>query len=101
MEYKVLARIEFTSERKRMSIVVRDMKTQRIILYCKGADNVILKLLEHSHHNPELQINLVKYSLKKFSMDVMKYNYNRVYVLYVLPTVIQRKIGLISGIVGT
>eukprot|EP00898_Chlorokybus_atmophyticus_P004017 jgi/Chlat1/4616/Chrsp293S00813 len=38
---KVLALLEFNSDRKRMSIVLREEDTGRIRLYCKGADTVI------------------------------------------------------------
>lgn len=43
--YEVLDVIEFTSSRKRMSVVVR-MPDQRICVFCKGADSTIMKLLQ-------------------------------------------------------
>lgn len=46
--YQVLDVIEFSSRRKRMSIIVR-MPDGRICLFCKGADNVILSRLRMSH----------------------------------------------------
>ncbi|KAF6066424.1 phospholipid-translocating P-type ATPase, flippase family protein [Candida albicans] len=46
-EYQVLDVIEFSSARKRMSIVVR-FPDNRICLFCKGADNVILEKLKNS-----------------------------------------------------
>ena len=45
--YKVLNIIEFSSARKRMSIVVR-MPNQRICVFCKGADSTIIPLLRLS-----------------------------------------------------
>ncbi|EED14974.1 phospholipid-transporting ATPase (DRS2), putative [Talaromyces stipitatus ATCC 10500] len=45
--YEVLDVIEFTSARKRMSVVVR-MPDQRICLFCKGADSTITKLLRQA-----------------------------------------------------
>ncbi|CAM6101933.1 unnamed protein product [Calypogeia fissa] len=42
--FVIMAVLEFTSERKRMSIICRDSKG-RIKLYCKGADSVIFKRL--------------------------------------------------------
>lgn len=36
-EYKILNLLDFTSKRKRMSVIVRDEQGQ-IILLCKGAD---------------------------------------------------------------
>ncbi|KAL5612894.1 hypothetical protein BROUX41_004029 [Berkeleyomyces rouxiae] len=45
--YEVLDVIEFTSKRKRMSIVVR-MPDGKICVFCKGADNVITERLANS-----------------------------------------------------
>lgn len=42
VEYQILEAIEFTSQRKRMSVIVKDYDGN-IILYCKGADNVIME----------------------------------------------------------
>jgi magnesium-transporting ATPase (P-type) len=41
VEYEVIKRMEFTSDRKRMSVLVRDLSNGSIKLFCKGADNVI------------------------------------------------------------
>ncbi|KAL2534070.1 putative phospholipid-transporting ATPase 4 [Abeliophyllum distichum] len=43
-EYKVLNLLDFTSKRKRMSIIVRD-ETGQILLLCKGADSIIFDRL--------------------------------------------------------
>lgn len=43
-EYKVLNLLEFTSKRKRMSVIVRDEDGQ-IFLFCKGADRLGSQLL--------------------------------------------------------
>ncbi|BFZ14729.1 hypothetical protein BsWGS_17768 [Bradybaena similaris] len=43
-KYQVLNVLEFTSKRKRMSVIVRTPE-KKIILYCKGADNVIYERL--------------------------------------------------------
>lgn len=45
--YQVLDVIEFSSARKRMSILVR-MPNQRICVFCKGADSTIMQLLRLS-----------------------------------------------------
>ncbi|KAK4352667.1 hypothetical protein RND71_028185 [Anisodus tanguticus] len=42
VQYEVLDTLEFTSERKRMSVVVRDCQNGNIILLSKGADEAIL-----------------------------------------------------------
>ncbi|GFP85703.1 putative phospholipid-transporting ATPase 4 [Phtheirospermum japonicum] len=43
-EYKVLNLLDFTSKRKRMSVIVRDESGQ-ILLLCKGADSIIFDRL--------------------------------------------------------
>lgn len=45
--YKILDVIEFTSVRKRMSVIVQFPDT-RIGIFCKGADNIILERLKNS-----------------------------------------------------
>ena len=40
-EYRVLETLDFTSKRKRMSVVVRSASTGALLLICKGADNVV------------------------------------------------------------
>ncbi|KAJ5923601.1 ATPase P-type K/Mg/Cd/Cu/Zn/Na/Ca/Na/H-transporter [Penicillium verhagenii] len=45
--YQILDVIEFSSARKRMSIVVR-MPDQRICLFCKGADTSLMRLLKRA-----------------------------------------------------
>ncbi|XP_062100183.1 phospholipid-transporting ATPase 2-like [Humulus lupulus] len=42
LRYEVLETLEFTSDRKRMSIVVKDCQNGNIILLSKGADEAIL-----------------------------------------------------------
>lgn len=39
--FEVLAIIEFSSARKRMSVLCRELSTQRVFLFCKGADSVL------------------------------------------------------------
>ncbi|KAL8113317.1 putative phospholipid-transporting ATPase 4 [Apium graveolens] len=43
-EFKILNIMEFTSKRKRMTIIVRDEKGE-IVLFCKGADTIIFDRL--------------------------------------------------------
>ena len=61
LAWEVLAEIPFNSNRKRMSLILREPKTNRIILLCKGADQVMFPLLsddqplkhiveDHLHH---------------------------------------------------
>ncbi|KRX02230.1 P-type ATPase, cytoplasmic domain N [Pseudocohnilembus persalinus] len=42
-KYQLLHKIEFNSARKRMSVIIQDLQTDKVILYCKGADNIILE----------------------------------------------------------
>ncbi|EPS70075.1 hypothetical protein M569_04671, partial [Genlisea aurea] len=46
-EYKVLNLLDFTSKRKRMSVIIQDESGQ-IILLCKGADSIILDRLSRA-----------------------------------------------------
>ena len=41
----MLRRMEFSSDRKRMSILVRDPEDDKIKLYIKGADSIIMDRL--------------------------------------------------------
>lgn len=45
VQYEKLCILEFNSDRKRMSIIIRDPQTRRIELYCKGADSTVKALL--------------------------------------------------------
>ena len=44
--------MDFTSERRRMSILVRDPKDEHLKLYVKGADDVIRERLEIDSQDP-------------------------------------------------
>ena len=46
MQYEKLCILEFNSDRKRMSIIVRDPQTRRIELLCKGADSTVKSMLK-------------------------------------------------------
>ncbi|KAJ1566169.1 hypothetical protein HK096_002678 [Nowakowskiella sp. JEL0078] len=65
--YELLASLEFTSDRKRMSAVVRTPDGQ-IHLYCKGADNIIFERLSRnpSVNNPNL-LESASAALDRFS----------------------------------
>ncbi|KAI8815517.1 uncharacterized protein EV422DRAFT_502297 [Fimicolochytrium jonesii] len=45
LDFVQLALLDFTSDRKRMSVIVRYPNGGPIILYCKGADNIIIERL--------------------------------------------------------
>jgi len=61
-EYEILAVLEFTSNRKRMSVIVKDVDGQ-IWLMCKGADDVILsRLAKESKYEEETVSHLKEYA---------------------------------------
>lgn len=43
--YRVRQELEFTSERKRMSVIVEDLKTHKLLMFTKGADEALLDRL--------------------------------------------------------
>ena len=47
LKYKILQVLEFDSSRKRMSVIVEDMQTNEIILFCKGAETTIFPRCSH------------------------------------------------------
>lgn len=47
-EYELLHILDFNNVRKRMSVILR--RNGKIILYCKGADNVIYDRLGYNQH---------------------------------------------------
>lgn len=55
-KFKLLQVLEFNSKRKRMSVIVEDEKGQ-ILLYCKGADSILLELMDKDK-NPEIEDTL-------------------------------------------
>lgn len=56
--YQVLNTLEFNSNRKRMSVIVRDKITNEIQLFCKGADSILIGLLEKDQDESDLKQNL-------------------------------------------
>lgn len=44
VEYRVLEKFEFTSDRKRMSVIVEFPEKNEIVMFTKGADNVMFHL---------------------------------------------------------
>jgi magnesium-transporting ATPase (P-type) len=45
IKFKLLETLEFSSHRKRMSVVAKNVSTNKIVVFSKGADSVIIKLL--------------------------------------------------------
>ncbi|XP_069819619.1 phospholipid-transporting ATPase IK [Dendropsophus ebraccatus] len=65
--YKILAILDFNSVRKRMSILVRDPE-EKIKLYTKGADDVILKRLRSDCSDVEI----TEKSLEMFAQETLR-----------------------------
>ncbi|KTA96654.1 putative phospholipid-transporting ATPase DNF3 [Nakaseomyces glabratus] len=54
--FEILELVDFNSQRKRMSVIVRvPEEKDRVLLFCKGADNVILERL----HNKEMALDML------------------------------------------
>ncbi|KAL2754904.1 hypothetical protein ACRALDRAFT_2064824, partial [Sodiomyces alcalophilus JCM 7366] len=66
--YQVLDVIEFTSKRKRMSIIIR-MPDGRICVFCKGADSFILPRLKLSHLAMQKATAVEAMALKRRSVE--------------------------------
>jgi len=52
--FQILSRMDFTSERRRMSILVRDPRDQQLKLYVKGADDVIRDRLDKQNQDEKI-----------------------------------------------
>ena len=57
----LLATLEFTSTRKRMSVLIRDQETNRVRLIMKGADSVVLARLGTGLENNEHKASTVQH----------------------------------------
>lgn len=69
-DYELLNVIEFNSTRKRMSVIVRRPEPWNdIVLYCKGADNVIIERLKPGQDN---EINQVTKDIDDFSNEGLR-----------------------------
>ena len=61
--FELMHILHFSSERKRMSIILKDKENNKIILYCKGADCEIKNRLNY---------NMKKSKIKKYIEDKIK-----------------------------
>lgn len=61
--YKLLYTLEFNSTRKRNSVIVRDLGTNKIYLLCKGADSIIL---ERMNKKNDVYVNSTVDNLSKY-----------------------------------
>ena len=70
MIYELLALIEFTSARKRMSVLVKS-KEGKILLLSKGADSVIMARLADDQKDPKIKAQKMidEVSFEQITMD--------------------------------
>ncbi|CAG8516246.1 374_t:CDS:10 [Acaulospora colombiana] len=69
VHYELMNILEFTSARKRMSIIVRSPLDGRIILFCKGADNVIFDRLKSGQ---DFVSNVTSENLQEFAREGLR-----------------------------
>ena len=69
--YEILNELEYSSERKRMSIICKDPETNKIILYSKGADSMIESLLSLKEKSSQ-RLKKTKEYLKKFAIKGLR-----------------------------
>lgn len=72
--YRVLQCFPFTSETKRMGIIVREERSKRIIFYMKGADSVMSSIVRYSDWLEEETGNMAREGLRTlvFGMRVLQ-----------------------------
>ena len=89
--YKILEVLEFDSDRKRMSIIVKD-SNNKIIVYTKGADSILWDLMKESEFQKQTDENLrVKNQL---SFLIIRFLLKKVFELYYVVEVrLMKKIG--------
>jgi P-type E1-E2 ATPase len=75
IEFEVFRKMEFNSDRKRMSIVVKDPEDGHYKMYCKGADSIIKSRLSDNSLKSEMMESiddfLTKASVKGFRTLLM------------------------------
>lgn len=69
--YEILDVIDFSSLRKRMSVVVR-MPDQRICLFCKGADSTIMKLLRQASLAQEKAVTIERRASQRKAAEAIE-----------------------------
>ena len=69
--FNVEALIEFSSDRRRMSVIIKNSDA-RITLYTKGADNVMLKLVKNDSEEDKKVYKKTQEDIKKFSTEGLR-----------------------------
>lgn len=93
--YAVLKVIEFSSNRKRMSIVVR-MPDGRICVICKGADNVLMRRLRLAELAAQTVGEVDRQARERHSVQVERESHRRSMAVH-RPSYHGRRSGLFSG----
>ena len=70
INYKLLNTLEYSSERKRMSVIVKT-STNRYMVYSKGADSMIEQLLCQEDKNSQLLMDTIEF-LKQFAVKGLR-----------------------------
>ncbi|XP_067949362.1 phospholipid-transporting ATPase VA-like isoform X2 [Watersipora subatra] len=71
LSYKVLAMLPFDSVRKCMSVVMRRENSQEIVVYTKGADNVIFDKIKSDEQNQQL-VKQARIHVNHFAKDGLR-----------------------------
>ena len=70
----MLAVLEFNSDRKRMSVVLRTPE-DKIVLFCKGADNVVLQRLKQDQDRDVKDKTLSDLDVRLYLFGVFNFNF--------------------------
>ena len=75
LKYEKICMFEFDSDRQRNSIVVRDLETNKYLLFIKGADNIMTSLLVKTNNEylEKVSKDLLAFSEKGFRTLVLGY----------------------------
>lgn len=81
LRFEILAVFPFTSERKRMGILIRDLQSNEITFYLKGADSVMIPLVKANDWVEEEVANMAREGLRTLvvASKVMTENDYRVF----------------------
>jgi len=75
MKWERLTDIPFDSTRKRMSVIVREEGTGKILMLTKGADSVIIPLLTKGTDTSSLQMSLDDFAVEGLRTLVLAQRY--------------------------
>jgi phospholipid-transporting ATPase len=63
LHYALLAELEFSSDRKRMSVLIRDETTGNMHVFTKGADSVMMELMERGPYESDLKAHIMSFAV--------------------------------------